>query len=469
MTDQAVSISISIKAFDEEIVIDRKVPTSDLEDGTSRVMQEIGCQVLVTGIIGLDRQLRKEVPEGWRNVGTEERSVLSSLGWVRYQRRIYRDEEGRRRKPVDEMLGIERYSRDSQRVRQMGAWLACEGTYRRAAHQLSWLIKSEVSHSTIQRMVWQVGNRIADGEEAERARIFDRGGECVKGKVRSPVLYGESDGVWLHLQREKRRSAEVRLAIMYTGKRPIGKKRYRLENKCSVAAIGLDSEAWQEHVLMTAHRHYDLEQARLLVTGGDGNQWVGNSFNGFPIKREFILDRFHLARAARQAIGHKKIAREIVKELRKKGFAAVRDELNQMIDRAQGQRKEKLRGFYRYIHNHQDGLPDLEHRDRTYQPATLGAIEGNVDKLVVHRMKGRGCCWRFRGARAMLALCQHKETLKDLALPYMPDEGSEAPRRQRKRSKPDRSNWLQAHMPIFHGPDQQKPWVREWHRYIHGD
>ena len=114
---------------------------------------------------------------------------------------------------------------------------------------------------------------------------------------------------------------------------------------------------------MTAYRHYDLEQTRLLVPGGDGNQWVGNSFNRFGIKQEFILDRFHLARAARQAIGHKKTAQDIVKQLRQKGFAAVRDELNQMIDRARGQSKEKLRVFYRYIHNHQGGLLDLEHRD----------------------------------------------------------------------------------------------------------
>ncbi len=36
----------------------------------------------------------------------------------------------------------------------------------------------------------------------------------MKGEVRAPVLYGESDGVWLHLRREKRRSAEVRVATM---------------------------------------------------------------------------------------------------------------------------------------------------------------------------------------------------------------------------------------------------------------
>ena len=102
---QAVSISISIKAFDQEIVIDRKAPTSHLEDGTNRIIRETECQVLVTGIAGLDRQLRKKVPEEWRNVGTEERSVLSSLGWVRHQRRVYRDEDGRRRKPVDDIWG----------------------------------------------------------------------------------------------------------------------------------------------------------------------------------------------------------------------------------------------------------------------------------------------------------------------------------------------------------------------------
>ncbi len=84
-----------------------------MEDGTSRIMRETECQVLVTGIAGLDRPLRKKVPEEWRNVGTEERSVLSSLGWVRYQPRIYRDEDGRRREPVEEMLGIRQYAREA--------------------------------------------------------------------------------------------------------------------------------------------------------------------------------------------------------------------------------------------------------------------------------------------------------------------------------------------------------------------
>jgi hypothetical protein len=466
MTEGSVDLSISVKAFDESIEFHREVPVTDLEEGLSRTLKEIGCQVLATGIAGLDGELRRMVPEQWRNVGTEERRILSSLGWVSYRRRIYQDEEGRRRKPVDEMLGIERYARDSERVREMAAWLACEGTYRKAARQLSWLIQDKVSPSSIQRMVWQVGNRIADGEEAERIRMFEQGEEVKKGQVRARVLYGESDGVWLHLQREKRRSAEVRVVTMYSGKKRIGMGRNGLENKSCYAAIGVKGEAWQEHVVRVAHRSYDLEQTELMITGGDGNQWVRSSFNRMGIHQEFVLDRFHLSRAARGAFRDKKKARAVVRQLRHEGYAATSEKLRRHIDEAEADRKEKLIEFHNYVYNHQDGMLDLQYRNPTYDRATLGAIEGNLDKLVVQRMKGRGRSWRLRGARAMLALCQHKATLKELAFPYLPLNGRK-PAGRGKKLKPDQGDWVVARMPIFHGPDQDKPWVREFRRMVH--
>src|SRR5665648_1305004 len=95
-----------------------------------------------------------------------------------------------------------------------------------------------------------------------------------QGKIKAPILYGESDGVWVHLQREKRRSAEVRVAILSTGRKQIGKNRFRLENKHCITAIGLNSEKWQERVLLEAHQCYNLEETKLLISGGDGNQWV---------------------------------------------------------------------------------------------------------------------------------------------------------------------------------------------------
>jgi hypothetical protein len=469
MTDKAVELSITLKVYGEVIEYTRKIAITELETGIGQVVQEIGTKVLVAGLKGLDDELRKGVPAGWRNVGTEERSIMSSIGRIHYQRRIYKDENGIRRKPLDEVLGVERYDRESQRVQQMGAYLACEGTYRRAASQMSWLMKTKVSHSAIQKMVWRVGNSIADGEAAERRRVFEAGEVIPKGTVKAKVLYGESDGVWLHLQREKRRSVEVRVATLYSGKKPLGKKRYRLVDKCSIVALGLSGEAWQEHVLKTAHRYYDLEQTRLLITGGDGNQWVRRTFQRFELPQEFVLDRFHLSRAAYRAIGDRLAAQEMVKKLRQQGFAAVCQELKHRIEQASGKRKEKLKQFYQYIYYQRDSLLDLSQRGYSSDLGSLGAIEGNVDKLVIHRMKGRGCCWKLRGARAMLALCQHKETLKHLAFHYLPLETPEKPNRRKGLGlgRLDRSEFLGARMPIFDGPDQDKPWVKELYRYVH--
>ena len=182
MTDKAVELSITIKVNREVVNYQREIRIEELETGVSQAVQEIGNKVLVAGLKGLDDEIRKEVPAGWRNVGTEKRSILSSIGRLNYRRRIYKDEKGVRRKPLDEVLGVARYDRESERVRQMGAYLACEGTYRRAASQMSWLMKTKVSHSSIQRMVWRVGNRIADGEEAERRRVFEAGEASQKGK-----------------------------------------------------------------------------------------------------------------------------------------------------------------------------------------------------------------------------------------------------------------------------------------------
>lgn len=467
MTEKPVSISITIKVAEREIFLERQLAISEIEESAQCLVTEIGQQVMKAGIEAVDERVKKQVPAGWRNVGTEARWITSSVGEIQYRRRIYLDENNRRRKPVDEILGVGRYGRISQRVKEMGAQLASVSTYREAADQLSWMLKSGISHSSLQRMVWEVGNRIADGEEAEQQRIFECGGEMEAGKVQAPVLYGESDGVWLHLQREKRKSVEVRVAILSTGRKPIGKGRYRLENKRCFTAVGLDTNEWQEQIVRTAHSYYDLSQTKLLICGGDGGQWVRHSFDRMGIHQEFILDRFHLHRAARRAFQDRAQARKIVKILREQGLEVVRKDLEKQIQEATGKRKELLQEFYRYVDNSREALLDLKQRGYS-EPSCLGAIEGNVDKLVAHRMKGRGCSWRLPGLRAMLALCRHREQLQQHAYHYFPVQTSVKSRHSHSDVSVKYPEVWQKSMPIFQGPDQAKPWVRSLYHEIHG-
>ena len=467
MTEYTVPISITIRVAERERKIEKEINAEELEGSIERMAIEIGQESLSLGIEEIDDRIAREVPREWQNVGTEERWLVSSVGSLRYRRRVYLDEKKERRKPVDELLGIKRYRRESERVQEMGASLACMGTYRLAASQLSWLIKTPISHSAVQRMAWIIGDRIADGEEAERRRVFESGGEIEPGRIQAPVLYGESDGVWVHLQREKRKSTEVRVAIMSTGRKPVGKDRYRLENKHCITAIEVNSETWQEEILREAHLHYDLSETKLLISGGDGNQWVRHSFERMEIHQEFVLDRFHLYRAARRAFQDQAAANEMVTRLRQEGFTAVQHDFRKMIDQAEGRKRELLEDFYKYVHNNQDGLLDLKYRGYSY-PVVLGGIEGNVDKLVVHRMKGRGCSWCLHGARGMLALCRYCDELKNHSYRYLPVQTHRSSYHRSQNLEVEYSEVLEKSLPIFYGPDQDKPWVRSLHRLIHG-
>ena len=172
MTDETVHISIHVKVEGREEEFDYQAPVAELEEVIQSLSQQIGQQILLGVIRVLDDRTARSIPASWRNAGTEERWMVSSVGAVRYKRRIFVDEYGKRRKPVDEIIGLQHHGRISGRVREMGAYLACRGTYRQAADQLSWLLKTPISHSSLQRIAWSVGNRIADGEEAERERVF---------------------------------------------------------------------------------------------------------------------------------------------------------------------------------------------------------------------------------------------------------------------------------------------------------
>jgi hypothetical protein len=467
MTEDSVSISITINVGNEELKYQKEVPYFAFEENVQGLVNEIGLRVFQTGIHELDNRIAATVPETWRNLGTEGRWLTSSLGTLRYKRRVYVDEHKVRQKPIDELLGMKRYSRMSGRVLEMGSYLASNGTYRNAADQLSWLLKTPISHSSIQRMAWTIGNRIADGEEAERKRVFESGEQQEPGKINAQDLYGGSDGVWVHLQHEKRRSAEVRVTILSTGRKQIGKDRFCLENKHGITTIGLNSEKWQERVLLEADLRYNLKETKLLISGGDGSQWVRHTFDRLQVPQEYVLDRFHLQRTARLALGNWEISKDYVSRLKQKGFSNGEPDLRKLIQQSSGRRTEKLKDFYRYVHNNQDGLLDLEYRGYSL-PTRLGAIEGNVDKLVVHRMKGRGCSWRLPGLRAMLALCRNANQLKYHSYQYLP---LKTPVHTYHRLQNLEVKYLETYqytMPIFQGPHQNEPWVKSLHFLIHG-
>ncbi len=107
MTDKAVEFSITIKMAEREVKFVGEIEAENIEEGIQRISVATGMEAMKMSLQALDQQIAKQVPKDWQNVGTEERWLVSSMGAMRYKRRIYLDEKHRRRKPVDELLGIE--------------------------------------------------------------------------------------------------------------------------------------------------------------------------------------------------------------------------------------------------------------------------------------------------------------------------------------------------------------------------
>jgi len=254
MTAEAINIIIAVEIGEQKVELGTMALEVDdhLDERIHQGMQSAGKHLYTVLLQNLDDSLREAVPKEWQNLGREERQYMSSVGWAAFKRRVYRDEKGKRRKPLDEVLGISAYQRQSVSVQQKASYLTSELPYREAAEILSWLLEEYVSHSTIGRMVQQVGESYRAREEDELERVFERGEDVQPGNIPAKVLYGESDGVWISLQREEKRKVEARVAVFYTGKKVIGTGRKALENKVPVTRIVKNSQEWQETLLKTA-------------------------------------------------------------------------------------------------------------------------------------------------------------------------------------------------------------------------
>ena len=203
------------------------------------------------------------------------------------------------------------------------------------------------------------------------------------------------------------------------------------------------------------------------MTGGDGNSWVKRSYQRFGIPQEYVLDRFHLARAARSALRNRAQARAMLETIRTQGYAAVEPFLQVRIEQAEEKQQTQLVDFSNYLRHNQDSLLDLEQRPNGHKAGNLGAIEGNVDKLVVRRMKGRGRSWKLQGIRGMLAICQARTQLRQMAFQRRPKKLVENHPLRRQRLSVTYAEKFQKSMPVFSGPHQSRPWVQSLRRYVH--
>lgn len=421
-----------------------------------------------------DDELLAHKPAGWRVEGFRERRVMTRFGEVRIRRRLYRDEQGRGRFPLDELLGLPSNQLAVPVVTEKAIEIATEIGFKKTGKLLESLTGGELSAMAVWRLLKRVGERALEEEAAEGEAVYRRGEKPrQEGNRIVERLYMEGDGVWVRLQREQSKWMEIRLGIAYEGWQalPEAREGYALVGKWVYVHGEGNLSFWEGASLAWSH-HWDMSRIQHFIVGGDGARWIRQGVAYFPHSL-WQLDGFHLSRGCRQALGKEEGARL---------FQAIREgrweEAERIWETSPRLTTPKAREAQQWVSRL---LAQRLGEDWRVQQAVeantvrgMGSMEGNNAHLIADRMKGKGRSWSRRGALRMAKVRElvvnqvHRPYCRRAKPPSPLEPASIQERAQRKRRRHDTSSWLHAEVPILHSAESQQECVRRLRQYING-
>lgn len=431
---------------------------------------EKGRQVLKAALEELDNLLILEHGGNLYSEHIRAVTYTTILGDIRVSRRQYLDKTtGEYRYLLDELLGMQKNDHTTINVKSHALKLAVQTTFRKSAEILEELSPTHLSHQSI----WKLVGKTADPHLEKRDREieqFAQTGELPASEGRKvPHLMVEGDGVMVPLQREKARKAEIKVGIAYEGWEQVGRNRYKTVNKSIYADVNR-SDAYWAGVTLDLYGRYDMSETQKVILGGDGAEWVKEGIN--YVGGVFQLDRYHLNRELRTALGTDHETVRLVSQACQAGDANTACQLLlQAEKRAKGEQARKISQARHYLRKNESGLRDyrLDLGEEGKALRRTGAMEGNVDKLVVRRMKGQGMSWTIKGCRRMLwARFQYlrgtiKETLYHPPIQSGGDITSpvagKVERVIERLSMQTSGDWLNVTLPALSGPHCGRPWA----------
>jgi len=395
--------------------------------------------------------------------GFRERWITTLFGDVRIKRRLYRDSSGHSRFLLDETMGLRRRSQASPKVEELATFLSSHLPFGKCEQLLKAILPEGLSHTTIHRLVGRAVDPHVREEERELAELFENGALPQSKDRAVPYLMVEADGTFIALQREDERRTEVKVGIAYEGWQPLGKGRYELKEKTSYTGI-MDGERFWDGFSLALAKKYNLSQIGQVVVGSDGAEWAKEGAD--LLGGIFQLDRFHLLRAIYRGIGSD-LAGEVYRACITGDVTKADAILRQAQESAQGEAAEPIAQLRAYLLNNSHGLRDYRLVTGYDGLRGLGAIEGNVDKLIANRMKKRGMSWTKRGANRMARLINLREQ-RQLHLwvnhrgrqPTSQTPLSPVSTLSRKGTAKEDSGWLEAVLPAPSGPQANRPWAQ---------
>ena len=443
-----------------------------LEKFVFQLVKVIGQHILTSILQFLDNQLRNQRPRGkLSNCGKRSKYLLTLLGNITYHRHLYRDQEGKYRCLLDEKLSLKPNQRMSSHYQKLtGLFSFAAGSYRNAQRFLEYCYGDCPSFECIRQQVQLQGTQI----QQQEACAFDQNlTEALKPSSLNPnklvpeTLYLEVDGTMIHLQKQKKKKAELKLAIIHRGKEkryPAGNsKAKRLKDKFAYTGLG-PADEFMAQVSLLAEERYQVYDHHLILVGGDGATWIRQGAKDYFPNSIYQLCPFHLKRKLIQHLSYNRRIKSQVNLLLGEGNISKALLLLEEEKGKNPQRKDELNDLITYLINNSEGINAVDRlKERGLPVDTMGAIEGNIDKILANRFKKRGMSWSPSGALNLAKIGQL--IINDDWDDFWPAEEEVVLRQIEPQAEvhlPNEDKYDRKYsLPVLVGPHQDRNWVKQ--------
>ncbi|MBF0780079.1 MULTISPECIES: ISLre2 family transposase [unclassified Granulicatella] len=382
-------------------------------------LREEKIQLFLNHIEQYDRNISsKLIAQGYRYMNRVCRTVMFTFGEVTfYRNRWYK--QNTCYVPVDDYLGLDKYSRYSQEFLYKVGKLSTYTSYRKVVDIVKETLGLHITKDTILKVCKTIG-KICDEKDDYRFHSAD----VPKEKIKADTLYVEGDGLFVNTTNHTEQTHHTALThfVVHEGNNTVSQNRKALVHKKNIISTK-HLEAKRE-LVDYIYNTYHITDDTMLITNADNGVGYGVNFfkdiaKACRIKRhEHFIDAYHINQKIRMMYAtypqdlKKKLLASIY-TANKQAFVAALDTTESLIEDAEELKvfqefATKLKQIFRYIiPAHCRGLTD-EH-------LSIGVMESQ-QRQISYRMKNRGMYWSVKGADTMakMIISVSEGTLRDL-------------------------------------------------------
>lgn len=362
---------------------------------------EIGCKILKEIYEKIDEELfiKNKEKHLYQVIKKDSKTLVTSIGEVRFTRRFYRDKKGKTKYLFDKYLKIRKGARYTIDAEAKAMEEVIETSYRRGGNNAS--ITSSLSKVTMMNMLKNL--------------VIPQRDYVVFKKKKVDYLYIDADEDHVALQREEKFSEINKLIYVYEGienESPIS-ERNRLINPHYFGGIsvkeGDNSRLWQDVHDYIAEA-YEIDKIKMIYINGDGASWIKNGVNYFK-RAKFVMDKFHITEYVNRMTNHLLDSQDEAKE-----------EIYKLLYKHDKDAYEIFIGKLYQTSINEAALKNISDSD-TYFRNNFESIclrfggdehvigcsaEGHISHILASRMSSRPMGWTIDGANKLTKLRLYK-------------------------------------------------------------